>query len=139
MIEFEWTSEETLQGELVAKVTAYSGLFIGPAIALFILDYKFVGAILIFVSILVALLTIFNRSPTKITIQDNALFYGDSHKLDLQTMKQAKVTRQFGLEDVLVVKGSEGSNSIPLRGIPNSVQEELITILNKKIENTANK
>lgn len=55
MTDFQWTSKEPLQAEVVAHVAAFSGLFVGPAIVMFILKYHVAGTILIIFGIIVAI------------------------------------------------------------------------------------
>ena len=133
MTEFNWTSPKPLQGEVIARAAAFAGLLVGPAIAMFILNYVLVGSVLLMIGVIVAIVVVARTTGTRIWIDGDTLHYGTSHELDLRSMKSVRIIRQFGVEEVLVVDGAKGSGPIPMRGVPKEVRAELIEVLNERV------
>jgi len=71
--------------------------------------------------------------PTKIKIEGDNLYYGSSIHARLDNLKEVRVTRQLGVEKVMVLGGSKPHILIPLKGIPKNVQSELLVVLNERI------
>lgn len=57
--------------------------------------------------------------------------YGSSIRADLSRLSGVKVTRQFGLERVIVLEGT--SQVLPLYEIPEDVLNDLLAVLEKRV------
>ena len=133
MRSYEWQSPAALQADVVAKAVAISGLFFAPAVWLIMLDYIVVGVLLILLAVIAAFIAVRTTKGTKIQIKGNTLSYGVSHKVDLSGLRGVRITKQFGIEEILILECDKGGSPIPIKGIPNNVRNEMLEVLRERI------
>lgn len=134
MRDFEWVSEGTLRPELVARVIAGFGIFFAIACILLALGYTLYSFVFFLVSVVVAIITIIKTPPTKIRVKGNCFYYGSSIRARLENLREVRIIRQLGIEDIIVLDGAEPHILIPIKGIPEDVRSELISFLNERID-----
>ena len=125
MRDFEWTSEKPLQSELVARGSAGFGIFFAVACIFLVLGYLILFSIFFVFAIGVSIYVIIKTPPTRIKVDGNNLYYGSSMKGNLNNLKKVKLIRQFGVEEVISLRGPKNINSIPTKGIPDTIKSEL--------------
>lgn len=134
MQDFEWVSESPLRQELVMKVAASFSIFFAVACILLALGYTLYSVVIFFVAIVASVIAFRKAGPTKIKVKGNDLYYGSSIHACLETLREVRVIRQLGVEEVIVLEGSKPHVLIPIKGIPENVRIELISILNERID-----
>jgi len=132
MRNFEWESEKPLYAEVAAKFAAVFGLFLAGAIWLAMFKYWVLAAGVFMAGLITALIFVKRTSKTKISVDGFALKYGTSTIINLKRIKKIKVTKQFGVEEVIAIFGNPGG-VVPLKGVPKEIQAELVEILNERI------
>lgn len=134
MRDYEWRSPAALPADVVAKAVAISGLFFASAVWLIMLDYIVVGVLLILLAIIAAFIVVRTTKGTKIQIKGSTFSYGVSHKVDLSDLRGVRIiTKQFWIEDILILEWGKGGSPIPINGIPNKVRNELLEVLRERI------
>ena len=134
MRDYEWQSTDALRGEVIIKALAFSSLIFVPAIWLFVLDITLPGIILLLLATLLAVFILYKSRGTKISVKGNTFYFGVSHKADLSNLKSVTITKQFGIEDVIVFEGTKGRSPIPISGVPKEVRSELLEVINERIK-----
>jgi len=133
MQDFEWVSKSPLRSELLARGVASFGIFFAIACILLAIGYTVFSAVFLIVAVVASIVAIRITPPTKIKIEGDNLYYGSSMHARLDNLKEVRVIRQLGIEKVMVLGGSEPHMLIPLKGIPENVQSELLIVLNERI------
>ena len=132
MRNFEWESEKPLRSEVVAKYSAIVGLCLAAAIWLAMFKYWLAAVCILLAGFILAFVYVRKTPNTKISVDGFTLKYGSSVKVDLEKVKEIKTTKNFGVEEVIMVVGDPGG-VVPLKGIPKDTQTELIEVLEERI------
>ena len=132
MRNFDWESEKPLYAEVVAKFVAVFGLFLAGAIWLAMFKYWVIAVGVFIAGLITALISVKRISKTKISVDGFTLKYGSSTKINLEKIKEIKITKQFGVEEVVAIFGNPGG-VVPLKGVPKEIQAELVEILSERI------
>ncbi len=132
MRNFEWVSACPLAADLVARVAAAAGIPFAIASILVALKAYPIAVGLLISAIGVGLVVARSAPRTAIRLDGYSLCYGAGMKADLQTLKSLRVTREFGVERVIVLDGTGAL--LPLNGIPNDVLDELMSALKERIQ-----
>ncbi len=137
MQDFEWVSESPLRQELVMKVVASFGILFAIACILLVLGYALYSVLMFLLAIVASVFVFRKTGPTKIAVKGNDLYYGSSITTCLERLREVRVIRQLGIEEVIVLEGSKPHILIPTKGIPENVCTELISILRERIDISA--
>jgi len=139
MNDFEWESNKTLTDDKVSRFAAGFGVLFSISAILFVTGINLWGYIFLLVAILVGVLVAINSPPTKVSVKGYEVFYGNSTKANIENLKEVKLVKQFFIEEVIVLEGNSLNERgvIPTKGIPKTIINELIMVLEERI--TANK
>lgn len=134
MQDYEWVSKTPLRAELVHRCAAGFGVFFAIACILLASGYGLISGIFLLVAIGVTIYVIRKTPPTRIRVEGNNLYYGSSMHAGLDKLKEVRVLRQFWVEEVIALPGSEPRETIPTNGIPEDIKSELISVLKERIK-----
>jgi len=136
MRDFEWRSEKPLQSELVGRGAAVGFFFIAVCVWSFVLEHVLVGFVIAILGALLTALVVLRAEPTVVSVKGFALSYGRTMKMDLNGLREIRPVRQFGLQDMYLIKTARGQNVIPLDGMPQPIRADLRAVLEERISAT---